>query len=187
MFIKAVALVAIILFAAAPSLAQNSGSVTSLETLNLADIADDSIVVLSKSESGVPGVVHVEVDAEHHLDLVRRLGILRTPTTLVLDAHGREVTRASEITGSDDVCSTSSIDAPWTAKQTAAIQRLSRRSETVPSTSRPMMLAPAVVLSTVLAVVPPNRSLTLLQPNEVARQERRRSFQMMPRWSAAPE
>ena len=36
----------------------------------------------------VPGVTHVEVDAEHHLDLVRRLGILRTPTTLVLDAAG---------------------------------------------------------------------------------------------------
>jgi thiol-disulfide isomerase/thioredoxin len=43
----------------------------------------------------VPGVRHLEVDAEHHLDLVRRLGVLRTPTTLVLDPHGREVTRAS--------------------------------------------------------------------------------------------
>ncbi len=43
----------------------------------------------------VPGVRHVEIDAEHHLDLVRRLGILRTPTTLVLDHHGREVRRAS--------------------------------------------------------------------------------------------
>lgn len=43
----------------------------------------------------VPGVAHVEVDAEHHLDLVRRVGILRTPTTLVLDPHGREVSRAS--------------------------------------------------------------------------------------------
>lgn len=43
----------------------------------------------------VPGVAHVEVDAEEHLDLVRRLGILRTPTTLVLDASGREVTRAT--------------------------------------------------------------------------------------------
>jgi thiol-disulfide isomerase/thioredoxin len=43
----------------------------------------------------VPGVRHVEVDAEHHLDLVRQLGILRTPTTLVLDQHGREVSRAS--------------------------------------------------------------------------------------------
>jgi thiol-disulfide isomerase/thioredoxin len=43
----------------------------------------------------VPGVRHVEVDAEHHLDLVRRLGVLRTPTTLVLDPHGREVSRAA--------------------------------------------------------------------------------------------
>jgi thiol-disulfide isomerase/thioredoxin len=43
----------------------------------------------------VPGVAHVEVDAEDHLDLVRRLGVLRTPTTLVLDDAGAEVTRAS--------------------------------------------------------------------------------------------
>lgn len=43
----------------------------------------------------VPGVVHLEIDAEHHLDLVRRLNILRTPTTLVLDAVGHEVTRAA--------------------------------------------------------------------------------------------
>jgi thiol-disulfide isomerase/thioredoxin len=43
----------------------------------------------------VPGVSHVEVDAEHHLDLVRELGVVRTPTTLVLDAQGRELTRAS--------------------------------------------------------------------------------------------
>lgn len=43
----------------------------------------------------VPGVAHVEIDAEQHLDLVRALGVLRTPTTLVLDADGREVTRAS--------------------------------------------------------------------------------------------
>ena len=42
----------------------------------------------------VPGVVHVEVDAESHLDLVRALGIHKTPTTLVLDADGREVKRA---------------------------------------------------------------------------------------------
>ena len=43
----------------------------------------------------VPGVAHVEVDAEHHLDLVRRVGILRTPTTLILDAAGAEVSRAA--------------------------------------------------------------------------------------------
>ena len=42
----------------------------------------------------VLGVEHREVDAEHHLDLVRALGIMRTPTTLVLDAAGDEVTRA---------------------------------------------------------------------------------------------
>jgi thiol-disulfide isomerase/thioredoxin len=50
---------------------------------------------LSEVAALVPGVEHLEVDAEHHLDLVRRLGILRTPTTLVLDASGREVTRAA--------------------------------------------------------------------------------------------
>jgi thiol-disulfide isomerase/thioredoxin len=51
--------------------------------------------VLADVAELVPGVTHVEVDAEHHLDLVRRLGILRTPTTLVLDSAGREVSRAA--------------------------------------------------------------------------------------------
>ena len=51
--------------------------------------------VLADVAAVVPGVEHVEVDAEHHLDLVRRVDVLRTPTTLVLDRHGREVTRAS--------------------------------------------------------------------------------------------
>lgn len=43
----------------------------------------------------VPGVVHLEVDAEAHLDLVRQVGVLRTPTTLVLDEHGVEISRAA--------------------------------------------------------------------------------------------
>lgn len=51
--------------------------------------------ILDDVASASPGVVHLEVDAEHHLDVVRRLGILRTPTTLVLDEHGHEVTRAT--------------------------------------------------------------------------------------------
>lgn len=51
--------------------------------------------VLSEVVEIVPGVAHHEVDAEHHLDLVRRLGVLRTPTTLVLDADGVEVSRAA--------------------------------------------------------------------------------------------
>lgn len=49
------------------------------------------------------GVAHVEVDAEAHLDLVRRLGILRTPTTLVLDSGGREVGRAAGAPTRDQV------------------------------------------------------------------------------------
>jgi thiol-disulfide isomerase/thioredoxin len=51
--------------------------------------------VLADVATAVPGVAHVELDAEHHLDLVRRVGVTRTPTTLVLDAAGREVTRAA--------------------------------------------------------------------------------------------
>ena len=50
---------------------------------------------LSEVAAMVDGVTHVEVDAEEHLDLVRRLGILKTPTTLVLDARAAEVKRAS--------------------------------------------------------------------------------------------
>jgi thiol-disulfide isomerase/thioredoxin len=51
--------------------------------------------VLADVAGAVPGVTHVEIDAEAHLDLVRSLGIMRTPTTLVLDADGRELTRAT--------------------------------------------------------------------------------------------
>ncbi len=51
--------------------------------------------ILGDVASATPGVVHIEVDAEQHLDVVRRLGILRTPTTLVLGEHGQEVTRAT--------------------------------------------------------------------------------------------
>ncbi|MEV8394723.1 MULTISPECIES: thioredoxin family protein [unclassified Streptomyces] len=43
----------------------------------------------------VDGVSHVELDAEQRLELVRELGILRTPTVLVLDAGGRIVRRAA--------------------------------------------------------------------------------------------
>ena len=52
-------------------------------------------VVLSDVAGMVPGVVHIEVDAESHLDLVRQLDITRTPTVLVLDATGRIRTRAT--------------------------------------------------------------------------------------------
>ncbi|AXE84057.1 thioredoxin family protein [Streptomyces sp. Go-475] len=51
--------------------------------------------VLGEVAGLVPGVTHVEIDAEAHLDLVRRLDILKTPTVLVLDAGGRVVRRAT--------------------------------------------------------------------------------------------
>ncbi|MER7896875.1 thioredoxin family protein [Streptomyces sp. NPDC096046] len=51
--------------------------------------------VLGEVAAVVPGVTHVEIDAEAHLDLVRRLEILKTPTVLVLDADGRVVRRAA--------------------------------------------------------------------------------------------
>ena len=62
--------------------------------------------VLAEVAEGVPGVVHVEVDAEHHLELVRRLGVTRTPTTLILDEHGREISRASGAPKRDEVIAT---------------------------------------------------------------------------------
>ncbi|CAM5734294.1 Thiol reductase thioredoxin OS=Streptomyces microflavus OX=1919 GN=G3I39_00360 PE=4 SV=1 [Streptomyces microflavus] len=43
----------------------------------------------------VEGVVHIEVDAEAHLTLVRQLGITKTPTVLVLDSAAKLVRRAS--------------------------------------------------------------------------------------------
>lgn len=51
--------------------------------------------VLAEVAAMVPGVRHVEVDAEENLTLVRELGITKTPTVLVLDATGRVVRRAT--------------------------------------------------------------------------------------------
>ncbi|MGW0337121.1 TlpA family protein disulfide reductase [Streptomyces sp. NPDC003011] len=51
--------------------------------------------ILGEVAGMVPGVTHVEIDAEDRLDLVRELGILKTPTVLVLDADGRVVRRAT--------------------------------------------------------------------------------------------
>jgi thiol-disulfide isomerase/thioredoxin len=51
--------------------------------------------VLTEVAGMVPGVHHVEIDAEDRLELVRALEILKTPTVLVLDADGRIVRRAT--------------------------------------------------------------------------------------------
>ena len=52
-------------------------------------------VLLTDIATKVDGVVAVDIDAEKHLDMVRRFGIMRTPTVLVLDADGVVSTRAS--------------------------------------------------------------------------------------------
>jgi thiol-disulfide isomerase/thioredoxin len=54
-------------------------------------------VILSSVADETDGVAHVEIDAESHLDLVRELGIMRTPTTLILDGSGRIAARASGV------------------------------------------------------------------------------------------
>jgi thiol-disulfide isomerase/thioredoxin len=51
--------------------------------------------ILSDVAEMVDGVTHVEIDAEAHLDLVRELGIHRTPTVLVLGRRGEIVRRGS--------------------------------------------------------------------------------------------
>jgi thiol-disulfide isomerase/thioredoxin len=55
--------------------------------------------VSSEVAALLPGVRHVEVDAESHLDAVRALDIWRTPTLLVLDADGRVAKRATGVPG----------------------------------------------------------------------------------------
>ena len=49
---------------------------------------------LSSVISHYPKIKHVEVDAESKLDLVRRLDIRQTPTTLFLNSEGKEIARA---------------------------------------------------------------------------------------------
>jgi len=58
---------------------------------------------LAEVEGMVEGVRHVELDAESHLELVRKFDILRTPTTLVLDSTGAIVKRASGAPRKPDV------------------------------------------------------------------------------------
>ncbi|HBJ73891.1 MAG TPA: thioredoxin [Actinobacteria bacterium] len=59
--------------------------------------------ILDEVAGMVPGTVHIEIDAEAHLDLVRTLDVRRTPTVLVLDARGRIVKRAVGLPRKADV------------------------------------------------------------------------------------
>jgi thiol-disulfide isomerase/thioredoxin len=51
--------------------------------------------ILGEVAGMVDGVTHVEIDAESRLDLVRRMGVLRTPTMFVLGPDGQITHRAS--------------------------------------------------------------------------------------------
>lgn len=53
--------------------------------------------VLGHLAAATDAVAHVEIDAESRLDLVRRLGVSRTPTTLVLDGSGTIRHRATGV------------------------------------------------------------------------------------------
>jgi thiol-disulfide isomerase/thioredoxin len=59
--------------------------------------------VLTEVAGMVDGVAHVEIDAEAHLDLVRRLNVLRTPTVLILDAEGGIVRRGAGLPRKADI------------------------------------------------------------------------------------
>jgi thiol-disulfide isomerase/thioredoxin len=52
-------------------------------------------VILADAASRAEGVAHIEIDAEARMDLVRALGVLRTPTFFVLTADGSVAARAS--------------------------------------------------------------------------------------------
>lgn len=72
-------------------------------------------VVLAKVAEDVEGVAHYDLDAESHLELVRTLGILRTPTTIVLDASGRETARAGGVPRREQVLAAVSAATPAAA------------------------------------------------------------------------
>jgi len=51
-------------------------------------------VLLEQMVQTMPDVAYVHIDAESHLELVRQINILSTPTTLFLNRDGVEVGRA---------------------------------------------------------------------------------------------
>jgi thiol-disulfide isomerase/thioredoxin len=45
-------------------------------------------LLLEDVAASTSGVAHIEIDAEAHLDLVREMGVTRTPTTFILNRDG---------------------------------------------------------------------------------------------------
>ena len=63
-------------------------------------------LMLSALTKDEPGISHIEIDAESHLDLVRKFHIARTPTTLVVDRDGRVIGRAVGLPKKQEVLAT---------------------------------------------------------------------------------
>lgn len=51
----------------------------------------------------VPGVKHIDIDAESNLELVRKFNVMRTPTLFVLDRHGQISARISGVPRKDEL------------------------------------------------------------------------------------
>lgn len=51
----------------------------------------------------VPGVRHIEIDAESNLDLVRTFNVMRTPTLFVINAHGQVSARIAGVPRKDEL------------------------------------------------------------------------------------
>jgi thiol-disulfide isomerase/thioredoxin len=60
-------------------------------------------ILLEDVADRVDGVAVIEIDAEAHLELVRRFDVMRTPTVFVLDPRGAVVRRASGLPRRDQV------------------------------------------------------------------------------------
>ncbi|WBB60702.1 thioredoxin family protein [Streptomyces sp. WMMC500] len=74
--------------------------------------------ILADVAGMVEGVAYADVDAESHLGLVRRLGVERTPTVLVLDADGRVVRRATGLPRKADVIAALGAALPGQSRDT---------------------------------------------------------------------
>lgn len=59
--------------------------------------------LLEQMTADMHDVTHLHIDAESHLELVNKLNIISTPTTLVLDRNGFEVGRAVGAPKRDEV------------------------------------------------------------------------------------
>jgi thiol-disulfide isomerase/thioredoxin len=60
-------------------------------------------ILLEDVADRVDGIAVIEIDAEAHLELVRRFDVMRTPTVFVLDPRGAVVRRASGLPRRDQV------------------------------------------------------------------------------------